>query len=193
VQSDFAIQLPQLDDDQILATDESGKELLHFALSWAGKTVCIRYPRFGEWQQFCADVLQILTLINGSIGKLDIDSALAKRDTWQDLAGRMLYLHDVWPMIQKVFFRYLDPMVDELNTEQSKHWIESHAPLDGIVRMLVALLMPQSQLKKNVRFALTQLFPALRDQHSMPSPMNSGAGPKNEPTEVAFSPYASFC
>lgn len=190
--NDYVLQLPELEDDQILATDDTGDELLHFAVSWSGKTVRVRYPTFGKWESFCKDVLAILDGIGNGLGQIDIDDARDDPEEWQDLCGRFLFLKNVYPKIQTAFFKYLRPTVDGLDEKQSRAWLESNAPLDSVVRMFCALLAPQQMLKKNVKFALNLICPGSQDQLSTPISTNNGAGPKSELTEAQSSPFGSF-
>ena len=189
---DYVISLPQLDDDQILATDETGAELLHFVVKWAGKTVRLHYPRFGQWQSFCQDVYKILTLIGDGIDKVDVDIAQTDKDAWQDLCGRFIFLHEVYPKIHKAFFTYLRPTVDDLDERQAAAWLSQNAPLDAVVRMFCALLTPQAMLKKNARFALSMIFQTSLGQHYTPTSTNSGAGAKNELIPAPSSQFGSF-
>jgi len=190
--SDYVLRLPELDDDTILATDEAGAELLHFAVHWSDKIVRIHYPRFGQWQKFCESVYTILTQIGTSIDQIDVDHVQTDREEWQDLCGRFLFLHDIYPKIVTTFFSYLRPIVDGMDEAQSEHWLRDNAPLDAVVRMFCALLTPQLMLKKNARFALRAIFQASTDQPSMPSFMSNGGGQKSESTTPQPSLFGSF-
>lgn len=193
MQNDYAIALPELDDDQILATDEAGEELIHFAVSWSGKTVRIHYPRFGQWERYQRSVGRILTHIGGSLGKIDIDNAQIDHGLWQELVGRFLFLKDVGAEIKQTFFACLRPTVDGLDEKQSRAWLTKNAPLDGVVRMFCALLTPQSQLKKNARFALTKIFQVSTDQLCTATSTKSTDGPRNESIDQQQSLFGSFC
>jgi len=189
VENDYAIALPELDDDQILATDENGQELLYFAVNWGGKTVRLHYPRFAHWQKFCQCVLNILNQIGFALDEVDLDAATEDRDAWTDLAGRFLFLRDVHPKVKRAFFTYLRPTVDELDEKESRAWLTANAPLDSVVRMFCALLTPERMLKKNVRFAIQTICQTSAGQLSTPSSTSSGAGQKSEP--ISPQPWSS--
>jgi hypothetical protein len=183
VQNEYTLELPELSDDAILATDDAGEELLNFAVSWSGKTIRIRYPKFVHWERYTQDVYAILDAIGNGVEKVDIDKAQADKDIWADLCGRFIFLHDIYPRIRTAFFKYLRPTVDDMDAKQSRAWLTKNAPLDNVVRMFCALLAPQSMLKKNAIFAMTTIFQASQDRPSTPISTNSGAGQKSEPTE----------
>lgn len=185
MQNDYVLALPELSDDAILATDDAGEELLHFAASWSGKTIRVHYPRFGHWEQYCNTVYLILHDIGVGAEKVDVDKALTSKDIWADLCGRFVFLSKLYDPIRKAFFKYLRPTVDDMDTKQSRAWLTKNAPLDGVVRMFCALLAPQRQLKKNAQFAMTTIFQASQDQPSTHTSTNNGAGQKSEQTEQA--------
>ncbi len=192
-----------IDDSIILATDEAGDELLRFALNVGGKAVLLRYPVWGQWNDYCLRVSNLFNRLSKTASNLDLPDSVTgilKKDRFPNymlLTSYLLADKQVAEEIENIYFDFLKPelaylrLVENTSDEKlTRKWMRENAPIDITVRLLNALLVPQEMLKKNVRYGMTLLS---QDSQAQPSPNKSqanGDGQNSNSGNAAFSGFS---
>jgi len=192
-----------LDDDIILATNEDGEELLRFEVNWSGQPIRVRYPRHGVWDSYCKDIALLLRKMSsaaddvnlpdlykdvGHIEEIEHGRQLISKKRWQDwalLQAAVINQKAIAKDVERIFFEYLRPEIEGKTDEQSAIILRETAPLDALVRMFCALLVPDQMLKKNTKFLVSQIFPTWINPNYTEAYTKKGDSQKEQLTNAA--------
>jgi len=180
----------EIPDDAISHTGPDGSDLLNFALVFGGKTIRIHYPTFGDWNQYTYRVAMLLRSLSTTIQSLELPAEMSGTLTpdafpaWSQLVSHLLLHKRVQDDILEITAKYLRPEVDgfimpRLFRKRALRKALAKFPMDSIVRLLCALLVPEAMLKKNVQYALKTIFQTWTEPQSTPTFTTSTVSAKN--------------
>lgn len=178
----YDVQLPELSDEVILAIDpDTGSEALRFCFNWSGKSVKVRYPRWGHWDRYCTEVRSLLRVFASSVDQIEIpdyEGKLERFEHWAVYAGELISNRALARNVERIFFEYLLPTVDGVPDDEIRQWFMDNAPVDAVLRLFIALLEPMNIIKKNARSALARMFQELTEVSSQSTSGSNSAGLK---------------
>ena len=175
------IQLPQIEDELILATDDAGDELLCFEVKWRNSPVRVRYPTYGQWDDYCREVGLLLHILRAA-DNIEIPEDGMRPELWAELNAHIVVTTKVGKRIERIFFDYLRPEMELtdgsiIKGDKLREWMGANAPISAAVDMFCSLTTPQDMLKKNAIYRLTKIYPHLTGQPSKPIATKTGDGP----------------
>jgi len=187
----------QIDDSVILATDDAGADLCRFEVVWNGAVVHVRYPTYGQWDNYCRDVAMLLRTLGTGADDIDLPEDGTRPALWAELKSWIMVSTGVRKRVESIFFDYLRPEMEcddgaIVKGEKLRQWLGDNAPIDAAVRMFCALFTPQDMLKKNATYHLTKIFPALMGQLSKPTVTKTGDGQNGIAAGTQYSNSISF-
>lgn len=168
-----------LDDDLILAVDESGAELLRLEFRVMDRNtretryVRIQFPAEQEFEAFRTAVsewiLSIAAFAPGAVVPEDWEELQTQVDLyklWVKMTTPLFYHRPIRQSGMDIVFKYLKPYVldgDSLEgtgtlIEKSALWLRGHVAIHTSMRMLQVILLVDDFVKKNAIYLLTTIY-----------------------------------
>lgn len=192
--NEFEVLLSVLDDPIITATSESGEELLRFVVNWGNHKIRCRMPTLGQWDMYCQDMALLLRQLGSDFDTIDIPyldrSNEIRIKDWAHITALFLENRKIGHRIVELFLKYLRPEIEGIT--DFRVWLYDNVPIDGIMRLFCALLMPDQMLKKNARSILSRVFQILLAPPSTHTSTTNGDGPKKNRIDTQSSSFISF-
>lgn len=153
-----------LDDAIIKATNEDG-ERLRFAVTVEGKEVLLRFPAYGDWDNYVRDLAKLFVLLAQTGGDIELDSNLVSEEHFQDWAyvtSEVLKYKEVKDLVEKIFMEYLRPRVK--GVDNVKNWLRSNMDISHLFYIFQSIMHIEQWFKKKSREILQKTFPSLIQQ-----------------------------
>jgi hypothetical protein len=153
-------------DNIILATDETGDELLRFGIRVeSDRWVKCRYPTWGQWDRYLRAVHDILSTFGAECEDVRLpdnlaDSVLPKQTIklWAVIQAAILTHKGMSRKVENAFHEFLRPSVDGVPARQLRAWIRDNAPITLVFSFFAALLRPEQWVKKKAQEVLLKGF-----------------------------------
>lgn len=188
-----------LDEQVILATDESGEELLRLAVECGDKLITFRFPAYGVWDLYCKRIQELFIRLSSFGSELEMNLPENMQDilktgenpsAWAIQMAIALRPKFVGKLVEHIFFRFLRPAID--GKPITKEWARENLGIDQLIRMFAAILFVDHWVKKNTHYLLETMFQAYQAPGSSPIlPKNLG-GNLLEFKKPVFSKFVSF-
>jgi len=160
-----------LDDNIIKDVDKDGEEKLRLGLKCNGKTIYIRFPTWGQWDNYVTEVAKLLMILGQTTQDIQIPE-MDKVDqgefyNWAKLSSVVLRYKACRELVDTIFFTYLRPEIDPMEYKTDDHqvernqWLRDNLNMAHIFQMFTSILYIDDWFKKKAHLHLTRSFPEL--------------------------------
>lgn len=186
-----------IEDSLILDTDSKpGEEKLRLGFEVEGKEVKIRFPPYGKWDLFVDSFYKLLTLFAASAEGLKASGLnnlnMQQFEVWSQVTAIILRTKKAQKMVEYIFFKFLRPSLDNMNSKKLKRWARKNLGTDVIVQMFSCILNCNDYLKKKSISDLKMILQRATQSPSFQQSEKSSDGHLKTSMPLQSSSYVSF-